>query len=78
VPGFISKWKHRRNEEGLTVSQVEPIQDPHIQEQVRTLIDKREMVHQFRFQQGIGFVRLLARSRKQRRKNHGKALAKAL
>jgi hypothetical protein len=49
VPGFIAKWKHRTNEEGLAVSQVEPIHDRTIQEQVRRLIDKREMVHQFRF-----------------------------
>jgi hypothetical protein len=49
VPGFIAKWKHRINEKGLPVSQVEPIQDRYTQEQVRRLIDRREMVHQFRF-----------------------------
>jgi hypothetical protein len=49
VPGFIAKWEYRTNEEGLAVSQVEPIHDGNIQEQVRRLIDQREMVHQFRF-----------------------------
>jgi hypothetical protein len=49
VPGFILDWKGRVDKDGLFVSRVEPIRDKSIQEQVRKAIEKREMVHQFRF-----------------------------
>jgi hypothetical protein len=46
VPGFILEWKSKTNEDGLPVSQVEPIRDEAVQEEVRRLIEKQEMVHQ--------------------------------
>ena len=49
VPGFILNWKGRRNEDGLAVSQVEPILDRKVQEKVQELIAGKEVVHQFRF-----------------------------
>jgi hypothetical protein len=49
VPGFILSWKSRMNKEGLVVSEVEPVHDKGVQEQVRKLIEKKEMVHQVQF-----------------------------
>jgi hypothetical protein len=49
VPGFITSWKSRVNPGGLAVSQVEPIRDNSIQELVRKLIGKKEVVQQIRF-----------------------------
>ena len=50
VPGFIVDWKCKRNEEGLAVSQVEPIRDEAVQKRVQRLIIERETVQQVRFQ----------------------------
>lgn len=49
VPGFILDWKGTVNKDGLFVSRVEPIRDKAIQEQVWKVIEKKELVHQFRF-----------------------------
>ena len=49
VPGFILDWKGKRNGDGLAISQVEPIRDNGVQEKVRQLIEKEEMVQQVRF-----------------------------
>lgn len=49
VPGFVLEWRGKRNEDALPVSQVEPIYDEAVQEEVRRLIEKRETVHQVRF-----------------------------
>ncbi len=49
VPGFVLAWQSRTNEEGLAVSQVEPIQDRGVQEQVRRRIEGKEVVQQVRF-----------------------------
>ena len=50
VPGFVRGWKTATSPEGLAVSQVEPIQDPTTQAQIRRLIEERETVQQVRFQ----------------------------
>jgi hypothetical protein len=50
VPGFIVHCKDGTTEGGLAVSQVEPIRDEAVQEQVRQLIEETEPVHQVRFQ----------------------------
>lgn len=49
VPGFIVGWKTRQNAEGLSVSLVEPIRDPCVQEAVRRLIEGIETVQQVTF-----------------------------
>ena len=49
VPGFIVRWKGRTNQDGLAVSQVEPIRDEAIQREIRPLIEERETVHQVQF-----------------------------
>jgi hypothetical protein len=50
VPGFVLAWRYEVNEDGLPVSQVEPIRDEAIQRQIRRLLERQEMVHQVRFQ----------------------------
>jgi len=49
VPGFILDWRCKKNEDGLAVSQVEPIHDEAIQKEVRRLIEKKETVQQASF-----------------------------
>jgi hypothetical protein len=49
VPGFIASWKNDRKGDGLTVSQVEPIRDEAIQEEIRRWIEKQETIHQVQF-----------------------------
>jgi hypothetical protein len=49
VPGFVQAWKFRNNEHGLAVSQVEPIRDADVQEQVRRLVEGKEIVQQVSF-----------------------------
>lgn len=50
VPGFIASWQSERKRDGLPVSQVEPIRDEAVQEEIRRLIEQKETVHQIRFQ----------------------------
>ena len=50
VPGFIVAWKNKTNDEGLTVSLVEPIDDPTAQADIRRLIQGKEVVRQVRFE----------------------------
>jgi hypothetical protein len=50
VPGFILAWKTRTNGDGLAVSLVEPVDDEAVQEEIRRLILKGEMVQQVNFQ----------------------------
>jgi hypothetical protein len=49
VPGFVLEWKHRRNQEGLAISQVEPIEDSDTQQRVRQALKDKEPVHQVLF-----------------------------
>jgi hypothetical protein len=49
VPGFVVRWKEARNEDGLAVSQVEPIRDEAIQAEIQRLIEQQETVHEVRF-----------------------------
>jgi hypothetical protein len=49
VPGFVVSWKSQKNEDGRAVSEVEPVDDPGVREQLRTLVEKEEVVHQVRF-----------------------------
>ncbi len=50
VPGFVVTWQGRVDEDGCAVSLVEPIRDQAIQEEVRRLIENKEIVHQVVFQ----------------------------
>jgi hypothetical protein len=49
VPGFIVHWKSRVNQDGLAVSQVKPIHDKGVQEQLWESIRAEETVHEVRF-----------------------------
>ena len=49
VPGFVREWKSE-TKSGLAVSRVEPIHHRFTQDQVRQMIEKREVV------QGISFL----------------------
>jgi hypothetical protein len=49
VPGFIRDWKYRMDEGGRPVSRTEPIRDGSLREEVRRLIEGREMVNQVNF-----------------------------
>lgn len=50
VPGFILDWKGKTNGDGLAISLVEPIHDQVTQREIRQLIERKEVVHQIRFQ----------------------------
>jgi hypothetical protein len=50
VPGFVLDWKSSTDREGLAISQVAPIRDGAAQDQVRQLIEAREVVQQVLFQ----------------------------
>ena len=49
VAGFIKHWKINKNQNDCFISQIETIGDPVVQKEVRSLIQKREMVHQVTF-----------------------------
>jgi len=49
VPGYIVNWQKMRNEEGLPVSEVEPILDETIREEIRKTIRSREGISQVEF-----------------------------
>ena len=42
VPGYIVNWQNTKNEEGLPVSEVEPIRDDKIRENIRRIIETNE------------------------------------
>jgi hypothetical protein len=46
VPGYIISWKHSMNENGLPVSEVEPIENKREQADIRQLLN-----HQFPYSQ---------------------------
>ena len=52
VPGFVQEWKNGARD-GLAVSRVEPIHDRFTQDQVRRMIEKREVVQQISFLPGL-------------------------
>ncbi len=49
VAGFVRQWKFKKNQNGCIISQIEPICDPALQKEVRSAIQKREMVYQVTF-----------------------------
>ena len=50
VPGFVLDWKSTTNNEGLATSLVEPVEDQVTQREIRQLIERKEVVHQVKFQ----------------------------
>ena len=49
VPGYIIGWQSETNEEGLPVSEVEPIPDKAAQDNIRKIIQETENVSQIEF-----------------------------
>ena len=50
VPGFVLDWRGKTNGEGLAISLVDPIHDAATQREIRQLIERKEIVHQVRFE----------------------------
>lgn len=49
VPGAVINWKMRANEEGLWISQVEPVTDEALQKELTQIILQKETVSQVQF-----------------------------
>ena len=50
VPGFVASWHSDQTEEGLAISQLEPIENGEIQNDIRRVIEGLETVQQVIFQ----------------------------
>jgi len=49
VPGFIQEWQYKKSSDGAFVSQIEPILDVKVQQEIRRLIQRKEIFHQVTF-----------------------------
>jgi len=49
VPGYILNWQNRRNGAGLPISEVEPVSDKAMQDEIRKIIQTREIVSYVEF-----------------------------
>ena len=49
VPGAVLKWKSQTDDRGLFLSEVEPVSDPAIREELRRIILEKEHVSQVNF-----------------------------
>ena len=49
VPGFIINWQNEKNEDGLPVSEIEPISDKESQNNIRKIIKEAEHISQIEF-----------------------------
>ena len=49
VPGLVQSWQSSRTEEGLAISQVEPVRESDTQNEIRSLIEQMETVQQVVF-----------------------------
>jgi hypothetical protein len=49
VPGYIVSWKSKINEDGLHISQVEPITEQFVKKDLRRVLEKKEWVSQVQF-----------------------------
>ncbi|MFN2220650.1 MAG: hypothetical protein ACK2UA_18720 [Anaerolineae bacterium] len=50
VPGFVASWQSSETADGLAISQLEPIREPNVQNDIRRLIERLETVQQVIFQ----------------------------
>lgn len=50
VPGFVTSWRSSKTGDGLAISQLEPIREPDIQNDIRQLIERMETIQQVIFQ----------------------------
>jgi hypothetical protein len=49
VPGVVRSWQSSHTEEGLAVSQIEPVREPDTQNEIRRLLEQLETVQQVVF-----------------------------
>jgi hypothetical protein len=49
VPGYLVKWKTKKDKEGLPISEVEPIRDDAARQEIATIIKKKENVNDINF-----------------------------
>jgi hypothetical protein len=49
VPGYLQRYKIRKNDHGLWVSEVEPVVDPESRKKITQLIKRKEWVNQVQF-----------------------------
>jgi hypothetical protein len=49
VKGFLVDWKFRKNQEGLELSLVEPVDNERIRSKIRMRIQEKEVFHQVQF-----------------------------
>ena len=49
VPGFIQEWKYKKSSDDAFVSQIEPIRDFKVQQEIRNFIQRKEIFHQVTF-----------------------------
>jgi len=49
VPGYIVNWQSRTNEAGLPVSDIEPISDKAVQQEIKRIIREAESIPQVDF-----------------------------
>lgn len=49
IPGYVVKWKNKKSEEGLPISDVEPIKDDADKEAIADLVKKQEAVNDVNF-----------------------------
>jgi hypothetical protein len=50
VPGFVTGWHSSQTEDGLAISQLEPISDADTQNEIRRLLERLEIIQQVIFQ----------------------------
>jgi hypothetical protein len=49
VPGYVVRWQFETSYEGLPVSEVEPVRDPSVREEIRRRLEQEEFVTQVDF-----------------------------
>ena len=49
VPGYILKWQCRKSEEGLPISEIEPIIDQEAEKEIEHIIQEREAITRVEF-----------------------------
>jgi hypothetical protein len=49
IPGFIRKFKYTRGEDGLFISEVEPVEDENVKEEVRKIVLEKYPSSQIEF-----------------------------
>ena len=49
VPGYVVKWKHKKNEEAISISTVEAIADEQAKRKITKFLEEREGVSQVQY-----------------------------